>query len=376
MNNRSDKQPMAAKRSDFSRCAVVFLAMIALSPAAMAEPYLAVFKGMQCSTCHSHSSGGGKRTMYGNVFAQTELSAQRVGDPAASLWTGAVLDWLSVGGNFRANYESVDIPSAGSSTDSGVERATVYLEADIVPNRLSLYIDQHLAPESFENRELYLKYKFGGGKFHIAAGQFFLPFGLRLQDDSAFVRQASGINFNLSDRGVQFGYESGRWSAQIAMTNGTGSGSVLDSTDEISFVASYVQLIWRAGVSINNKNSAGGDRQMQNVFFGLKTGSIAWLAEVDFISDESPGGSSRDAVATLLEGNWLFRKGHNIKVSYEYLNPDTDISEDHQVRWSVLWEYAPLQFLQARFGARLYDGIPQVNSQNRDEVFAEIHAYF
>jgi hypothetical protein len=115
---------------------------------------------------------------------------------------------------------------------------------------------------------------------------------------------------------------------------------------------------------------------MQNIFVGLRTGSLVWLGEFDLISDELPNGSSIDAVAGLLEANWLFRKGHNIKVSYEYLDPNDSISEDHQVRWSVLWEYSPIQFLQVRFGARVYDGIPQVDFQNRNEFFAEFHGFF
>jgi hypothetical protein len=66
----------------------------------------------------------------------------------------------------------------------------------------------------------------------------------------------------------------------------------------------------------------------------------------------------------------------HLKVSYEYLDPDDSISEDHQVRWSLLWEYTPSQFLQGRFGARHYDGIPQVDFQNRDEFFVELHGFF
>ena len=115
---------------------------------------------------------------------------------------------------------------------------------------------------------------------------------------------------------------------------------------------------------------------MQNVFFGLRTGPLVWLAELDFISDEVPAAPSQDAIAGLLEGNWLFRKGHNLKVSYEYLDPNDSISEDHQVRWSLLWEYTPMQFLQGRLGARFYDGIPQVDVQNRDEFFIELHGFF
>ena len=355
---------------------VTSVALLSLCSAANAEPYLAVFKGMQCSSCHSHPSGGGKRNVYGNVFAQAELPAQRIGDPTAKLWTGEVFEWLSVGGDLRAGYESVDVPNASSDSDFDVTRGTVYIEASLIPNRLSVYVDEKVAPDSIENRELYVKLKTADSKFHLAAGQFFLPYGLRLQDDSAFVRQATGVNFNIPDRGVQFAYESGPWSTQISITNGTGVGPVLDSGDQVSFVANYVQPLWRAGVSFNTLDSAGGDRQMQNAFFGLKTGPVVWLGELDFISDDLPGGSSQDAIAGLIEANWLYRKGHNLKVSYEYLDPNDSISEDHQVRWSLLWEYTPIQFLQSRVGARIYDGIPQVDFQNRNEFFAEIHGFF
>ena len=358
------------------RVTLVLAAMVTLSTVAQAEPYLAVFKGMQCSNCHSHPSGGGKRNVYGNVFAQSELPAQRIGDKSAKLWTGEVFKWLSVGANLRAGYESVDVPNASSTSEFNINRGTVYLEANLMPNLLSLYVDQQVAPDSNLNRELYLKLKSASSKFHVAAGQFFLPYGLRLQDDSAFIRQATGVNFHIPDRGIQFGYESGPWSTQISITNGTGRGPVFDSGNQVSFIANYVQQLWRAGVSFNTNNSDAGDRQMQNVFIGLRTGPVVWLAELDFISDDLPGGSSQDAIAGLIEGNWLFRKGHNLKISYDYLDPDKDVDEDQQVRWSLVWEYMPMQFLQGRFGARIYDGIPQVDSQNRHEFFAEIHGFF
>ena len=136
------------------------------------------------------------------------------------------------------------------------------------------------------------------------------------------------------------------------------------------------QSMWRAGVSFNLNDDDLGDRQMQNVFFGLNTGPLVWLAEIDLITDDLPGGVEQDANAGLLEANWLLRRGHNLKVSYDYFDPDDNSGGDRQVRYSIVWEYTPMQFLQARLGARAYDGMPQVNSQNRDEWFAEIHGYF
>lgn len=346
-----------------------------LANTAYAEPYLAIYKGMQCSSCHTQQAGGGKRSVYGNAFGQTELPAKRVGG-GADLWTGEVTKWLSVGADLRASYRNVDTPGSPESSEFSVNRGAVYVEANLIANRLSLYIDQQVAPGASLNREAYLKLLSAGGKFQFIAGQFFLPYGLRLQDDSAFIRQTTGINFTSPDRGIQLGFENARWSSQLSLTNGSGGGTETNSGKQVSFVTSYVRSLWRAGVSFNFNDDDLGDRQMQNVFFGIRTGALVWLAEVDLITDDLPGGVEQDAVAGLLEANWLFKRGHNLKVSYDYFDPDDNQTENQQVRYSIIWEYSPMQFLQARFGARAYDGIPQVNSQNRDEWFTEIHGYF
>lgn len=368
------QSPVAFRRR-LTRLLVVATLCSAPFEFAKAEPYLAMFKGMQCSSCHSNPAGGGLRNAYGNVFGQTELPADTIGADQAGFWTGEVTKWLSAGADLRADYRYTDTPNQDSASEFDVQRATVYVEGHLIPNRLSIYVDQQIAPGSSLNREAYLRLKSASGKFFLVAGQFFLPYGLRLQDDSAFIRQVSGINFFNSDRGLQAGYENGPWSTQISFTNGSGGGPENDDGKQISFVGNYVQQNWRVGISLNSNNSDVGDRQMQNVFAGLKTGPVVWLAEVDFISDELPGGD-QDGVAGLIEGNWMFKKGHNLKIGYDYFDPNTDLDEDHQTRWNVIWEYTPVQFLQGRFGIRLYDGIPQVDVQNRDEFFAELHAFF
>lgn len=348
--------------------------LAALVPPASAEPYLAVYKGMQCSGCHTHPAGGGKRNALGNAFAQTEMPANRVGE--GDIWTGQLVSWLGIGGNLRAEYRYVDTPNQEETSRFDVVRGTIYVEATVIPERFSVYIDQQVAPGGSLNREAYLKLKSGSGEWSLTAGQFFLPYGLRLQDDSAFVRQATGVNFNNPDRGVQVAFETGAWSTMLSITNGSGGAAENDTGKQVSFVSNYVRSRWRAGLSFNLNDSDAGDRQMQNVFVGLRTGPIAWLAEVDWINDELPGGEERDSLAGLVEGNWLFRRGHNLKVSYDYFDPDSDLDEDHQARYSVLWEYSPIQFLQSRVGIRIYDGVPQVDAQNRDEFFLELHGHF
>ena len=115
---------------------------------------------------------------------------------------------------------------------------------------------------------------------------------------------------------------------------------------------------------------------MQGVFFGLRTGPVSWLVEGDYIVDKGTPTGRRELWASFLEGNWLIRKGHNLKVSYEYLDPDDDVDENEINRYSILWEYSPIQFTQLRTGVRNFDGIPQNDLQNRTEYFIELHGYF
>jgi len=358
------------------RPVLVVALLIAASATAQAEPYLAVFKGMQCSACHTHPGGGGKRNVYGNAFGQTELPATRIGDEQAAIWTGELNQWFAVGGDLRADYEYIDTPNQSESSEFDVSRGTVYLEANLVPNRLQLYVDQQFAPNGSLNREAYVRVNSSDGKWLLAAGQFYLPYGLRLQDDSAFVRQATGVNFANPDRGLQVGYESGPWSTLASVTNGTGGASETDTGKQVSLLSTYVRASWRLGLSLNANDADAGDREMAGLFTGLRTGPLVWLVEVDWIQDEQPSGPTIDSLAGLLEANWLHRQGHNLKLSYDYLDPDRDISEDHEVRWTAVYEYTPFQFVQARLGVHVYDGIPQVDRQNRDEIFLELHGFF
>jgi hypothetical protein len=352
--------------------ASLLVMLAALPKLASAEPYLAVESGLKCVNCHVNPAGGGKRNLFGTLYARNQISAQAIDlVEGRAPWTGDVVSrWFAVGGDFRGGYSSVDVPGFEKDTATEVTRTTVYADIRLLPNLLSIYVDQKIAPDNSENREAYLLLTPKQGKFTVKAGQMFVPFGLRLQDDNAFVRQATGVNFLTPDDGLELGMELAKWSTQVAVIEGEDGAD-----DQLSATAVYVQPKWRVGASVNSSEDAFGERDMQSVFGGLKTGPISWLAELSLISDKEPSGED-DSYATLLEGNWRLRKGHNLKVGYEFLEPDRDRDEDQQERYSLVWEYNPIQFVQSRIGMRFYNGIPNIAASNRDELFAELHVYF
>ncbi len=355
--------------------AALMLAIVALlrTAPAEAEPYLAVMTGYKCNVCHVNPTGAGLRNEFGVTYAKVLLPAETV-DNTLDAWTGKVTDRLQVGGDLRTDWSRVTAPNSPSQQSFQLEQFRVYANLTIIPDRLALYVDEQIAPNGSTNEEAYVRYGNTMDGFYIKGGQFYLPFGWRLQDQTAFVQQVSGINMTTPDKGIELGWEHSAWSAQFDVTNGQANANT-GSGYQVTTQVVYTKPIWRVGIAGSSTQSNLGDRRVGGLFAGLRTGPIAWLAEGDLVHDESlPGG--RTLAAGLLEGDWRILKGHNLKLTAEYQDPDRSVSNDQQTRYSIVYEYTPLPFLQLRAGYRHYFGIPQNNTQNQQVILMELHGYF
>jgi hypothetical protein len=125
------------------RCLLLGLCFAAAG--ARAEPYLAVQMGLKCGQCHVNPTGGGLRTTFGDIFAQTVLPAQHL-DTALDNWTGQLGQYLRAGGDLRFDASVTQVPHANSIQQFQLEQTRVYLEADVIPNRLLAYVDEQVAP--------------------------------------------------------------------------------------------------------------------------------------------------------------------------------------------------------------------------------------
>jgi len=342
---------------------------------ARAEPYLALQLGLKCSQCHVNPTGGGLRTTFGDIFAQTVLPAQHL-DSAFDNWTGQVGQYLRSGGDLRFDASLTQVPQTRSVQQFALEQTRVYLEADVIPNRLLAYVDEQVAPGGALNREAYLLYWSATHDWYVKAGQMYLPFGLRLQDQTAFILTATGINMTTPDQGVEFGWEHGRWDAQLAVSNGTAGGAVTGNGKQYSTQLAYVESRWRLGVAANRNDQSIGAKNAYGVFAGLKTGPVVWLGQAEITDDRSIAAGQGKELATLIEADWLITRGNNLKITEEFLNPNRAVPNGEQTRLSVVYELTPVQFLQIRGGVRWNDGIPQDNSQHQRLYFVEAHGFF
>lgn len=345
------------------------------SASARAEPYLAVRTGLKCVGCHVNPTGGGLRNSVGNAFAQGLIAANPLPEPLQG-WNGSLLDdRLRLGGDLRTSKSRTSVSGQPALTVTGLEQARLYADVQIIKDWLGVYLDEQVAPGKSVRQEGYVRLQTPGMGWYAKAGQFYLPFGWRLQDSLAFVRQLSGVSMTVPDKGVEIGHEGDELSAQLSYTKGPGNQGGATGHQWTGQVT-WLQPWGRVGAATAQVTSSGGDREVYGVFAGTTTGPVAWLGEINLVSDAGYPEGTRRQLATLLEANWLVHQGHNLKLTSEFLDPDRRIIHDHKVRYSLVYEYTPFGFIQLRGGYRHFGGIPQNAIDNRRQMFVELHGMF
>ncbi|MDE2367905.1 MAG: hypothetical protein KGN16_02955 [Burkholderiales bacterium] len=342
--------------------------------AARAEPYLALAQNLPCVACHVNPTGGGMRNAAGVAFAQYALPAYRLPD-ALMGWTGGLGPYVRVGGDLRSDATTTDVPGRNRQRVTGLQQWRLYGDLQLIPDRVGIYLDEQMGPGNRLVEERYLRLSTPGMGWYLKAGQFYLPFGWRLQDNQAFVREVSGIGMTTPDRGVELGLERDGWSAQLVWSDGPGNQGRVSGhqvTAQVVKVASW----WRIGVATASTVSTAGNRRVDGLFGGLHLGPLVWFGEIDRVRDAGYPEGTRSLLAALGEVDWPFAPGFNLKLTGEYFDPDRHVAHDEKVRRSLVLEYAPLPFMQWRAGIRRYIGIPQNDIDNRKLAFVEWHLLF
>lgn len=356
---------------------ILTLILMCISLLARGEPYLAIKTGNQCIACHIDPSGGGMRNSYGAYYGAVDLPVTPL-ENVYNADVGQVSDAIRFGSDMRFNFDAESQDGGKDSLGFRLESGQIYFAFQPRNVPVTAYIDEQVAPAGALNRQAYISLRPGAG-YSIRAGRFILPYGLRLEDDTAFTRQASQVNFQSSDNGIDLEAQFSRLTVNVFVTNGTSSPVNDDKSLQAGARGEYISDYWRAGASAVHNNADIGDRTMINLFGGFRYERYSFLLEHDFIEDKSQQnipGIPVKMFASLVELNIALSKGYNLKLTTEFLDPDRHIDENEQTRHSLLLEYTPFAYTQLRMGVRVKDGIPQAPEQNTNLLFGQIHAYF
>ena len=353
----------------------------------IAEPYIAVRTGFKCSQCHVNRTGGGKRTDFGNVYSQYKLlmhSAQSITGPYS--FDPKLNKSVSIGANFRIEQSYLEkyvtrpanvgdpiktVPEYWSA--GAFKEKNLYVDMDLIQDRFKLYLDQDMT--SGTARELWSMISLPGNTY-LKFGKMLLPYGYRLMDDEAFVRNTTGYTYNSTDLAYEFGIEPGPLSlvSNITQTQWVSVGSLV-------FKDIPVIRTVRVGGSYSRelKKWPTDKKGSYGVFAGTTLGMFTFLGERDYTKVR--GVNKEDEINKIedyFEVDFLPMQGLNFKATYESLWPDKKIAQakNNQTRLTLGVEPFVVQYLQVGLYYRKNDWIPQSTSFNQDQIVGRLHVFF
>lgn len=343
--------------------------LVATTPAA-AEPYLALRTGLKCSSCHTNLTGGGNRNTYGGIFSQTQLPMK-----PGTVVSKNVTDFLQIGWDLRVEASGT-FKASTPRTSIGLDVAQLYAAAELLENRLVLYIDQTVGPDRAVAREAFGMVKRLPGEGYIKAGKFLLPYGLRLQDDAEYIRERTGFSYKTPDQGVEVGLEPGPLAIAVALTNGNTGAVENDNGKQVTSSAAVVFRQFRLGASASLNDGTDQRREVVGGFGGLNVGPLVLLGELDYVRDKPVQGDTVRQLMAYGEADWLLIRGLNAKVTYGWLDPNMDVDENERIRARFGLEFFPTPFLRFAGFYGLLEDIPQATATNLDRWSVEAHVLF
>ena len=367
---------------------VAALALLGAAPA-NAEPYLMVRQGAKCSACHTNQTGGGKRTPFAHIHAKDILHDLDILPipPGVKPFNGELNSYVSIGSDLRVRNTTVftdrgpSVPEnrafrrSVTSNDTKVNEFLLYGQLDLWPDIVTLYADGDFTTGANTREAFGLIRGFLPWDTYVKAGRLFPAFGLRVQDDQAFVRARSGYTFQNPDEGGEIGIQPGPFFLATSVTNGRNNPA--GAKDVQSTINGYtvfedvpVVRTVTAGASFarqSNKRWTGG------FYGGANLWKFTYLGEFDFIDDRKlDSAGRRDQYAAYAELNLLLFDWLNLRGTFDFVKVAGDRD---QTRYAIGAEPFVNRVIQPRIQYRVNNGIPSDPAQNQDELWLELHLF-
>lgn len=359
---------------------VLLAAMAADAGSLLAEPHLAVRTGHQCQACHVNQTGGGKRNAFGVYYEQEMLpDLELPSTDTFKMFDGRLHDAVWVGADLHV--ANLTRSSSDETTNSfETPEGNLYLDLILGPGPLRLYSDVSLAPGGTRARELFAMLGRIPGHLYVKAGRFFPPYGWRLYDDDAFIREETGFNFRSPDDGLEIGWQPGPLNASLAITNGNGGAPDDETNKRVSFNTLWATNRFQLGASGASNRQGDTSQRLGGVMGGLKLHTrLTVLGELDFgrLENDAAGATTRQMLA-YVQGDFWITGGLALRAAFDYSDPDSSESGDESNRVTAGGEWFAVTAMKVRLLWSRTDRPPEIHGVTfRDErqVLLELHMF-
>jgi hypothetical protein len=339
-----------------SRNAIFGLILVLGLQQGLALPRFAVRTGSRCQACHVDPSGGAMRGPYGLQYGRENLPVSSWADEfAREDLSNLITNFLGVGGDFRTLYYYQQLPDTGSRTNNN---AFFEMQGDLYLNfRPAKRINVFLKKGLYSGFEAFGVLRLLPADGYIKVGKFLPDFGTRIDDHTSYIRTYTGFSPALG-RPELTGAEVALCPSSFRVVGGfynavdgyAGSGgnnkALLGRVEGMFDLAEQAHL--GAGVNVfSRENLSGVTTTLYGGFGSFSYGDLTIFAEGDFLRAASPG-STTIGIVTYLEADYMVVSGLDLKLAYDYYDPDKDLQTGSQSRVSFGFEFFPIAGVEVR----------------------------
>lgn len=335
---------------------------------ALALPLYASREGATCVTCHVDPNGGGIRNDFGFVYLKN-----RHGLEAEERWAKVTVDprlneWIAVGLDTRVLYVASHENGGPTLSTSTFFPMQGQLNVAVTPHEHltlvashGLNVDNPGFPTGYVARELYGMIEGLPGRLYARVGRFRVPFGLRQDDHTSFVREFDFLSYDAQkdDAGIEIGSIGSRWFGQASFTDG--SAPFLERAQTLAAKVGRAAKAFQAGLSGFHRYAENLDTTNDRwALYGSATrGPITVLAEYGGGSTKTFSGT-RNPKAFFAEADYRAMRGLNLRGKVDYLDTDAGLGSDTVRRYALEADLNPVPFVELKLSGRYYDydGIP------------------
>ena len=331
-----------------------------------ALPIYASREGAKCASCHFDPNGGGIRNDFGFSYAKNRHSME-----AEDRWSNVTVnpqlnDWIRLGVDTRMSYVAShthgDPSTLTTSTffpmQANLRVAITPLDYLSIVGSHGLYVEgSSVTTAPYLAREWY-------GLFHglpynafIQVGKFRIPFGLRQDDHTSFVRSEDFLPFDsqVEDAGIAVGSTGRNGWFELAFTNG--EAAFLERAQTLSGKVAWSYPWLQGGLSGYHRydESLGQSRDRWSLYLTRTFGPLTLLGEYARGTDEGFFNTKVNSDAAFAEGVYRLNRGVDLRGKFDWMDTNRDAGGQLARRYEGRVDLTPMPFVQVQLIGRLYD---------------------
>jgi len=326
------------------------------------------------------------RQAFGAQYGRETLPVPEWGsDMEIEDFTTLLTNFVGVGADVRTLYYYVQLPDTGTSSETN-SNAFWQMQGDLYLNlRLAKKVNVYFEKGVYSGFELFGMVSALPANSHVKVGKFVPNFGTRIDDHTAYIRRYTGFSpeFGRPElTGIEAGVSPGWFSALAGVYNAEdGFGSAVGNSkaylvraDGLFRLAEDMHL--GLGANMFGTTSSGGLTQnLFGVVGSFSIGDFTLFGEGDMIQAEDPSGLSDwiTGYVTYVEANYVLTPGVDLKVAYDFYDPDKDTKDGSMSRYSFGVEFFPVSGVEVRPMYRVVVEDPEDYSNNEFHIM--LHFY-